>query len=410
MAWIEKRGSVFRLRFRFGGAKHLVALDTADEREANNCLSRFEEHLRLIRRGVIPAPPDGADVGVFILSGGKLTGKVGSEPEAKPKTVTDLFVEYRAGVAAGDKEETTRLTEKVHLKHLERLLDGRTRVAAVNVQVLQKYVDDRVAEPGRNGATVQPRTVKKELGTLAYVWNRWALPRGLVPEPLSTGGVSFGKERAKPPFQTRAQIERQLARGGLTDVDQARLWACLFLTLPEVEELLDFVRDCGAPRYVYPMFAFAAHTGARRSEIMRSRIDDFDLVAGTAVIREKKRETDKQETYRTVPLTPRLREVMRDWFAAHPGGVHTVCARGGRPITRQWAAELFWTVLAGSKWAVVPGWHCLRHSFISNCVAKGVDQRLVDQWVGHTTEAMRRRYSHLVPAVSQAALLSVFGG
>ena len=63
----------------------------------------------------------------------------------------------------------------------------------------------------------------------------------------------------------------------------------------------------------------------------------------------------------------------------------------------------------GLKWAVVPGWHCLRHSFISNCAARGVDQRLIDHWVGHTTEAMRRRYSHLLPAVSHAALLTVFG-
>lgn len=335
MAWLEKKGSVYRLRFRFrfGGAKHLVALDTGDEQEANDCLSRFEEHLRLIRRDVIPAPPAGADVGVFILSGGKLAEKVGAEPEPQPRTLADLFTEYRTSGAAREKEETTRLTEKVHLGHLERLIGGRTRVAAVDTRTLQKYADERVTEPGRNRATVQPRTVKKELGTLVYVWNRWALPRGLVPEQLVTAGVSFGKDRAKPPFQTRAQIERQLARGGLNEFEQARLWECLFLTLPEVEELLDFVRDCGAQRYVYPMFAFAAHTGARRSEIMRSRIDDFDLAAGTVVIREKKRETDKRETYRTVPLTPRLREVMRDWFEAHPGGAHTICARGARPIT-----------------------------------------------------------------------------
>lgn len=66
-------------------------------------------------------------------------------------------------------------------------------------------------------------------------------------------------------------------------------------------------------------------------------------------------------------------------------------------------------VLKKSKWHVVPGWHCFRHSFISNCAARGVDQRMIDAWVGHQTEAMRRRYRHLVPAVSQAALASVFG-
>jgi hypothetical protein len=29
------------------------------------------------------------------------------------------------------------------------------------------------------------------------------------------------------------------------------------------------------------------------------------------------------------------------------------------------------------------GWHCFRHSFVSNCSARGVDQRLIDQ-VGRT--------------------------
>ena len=45
-----------------------------------------------------------------------------------------------------------------------------------------------------------------------------------------------------------------------------------------------------------------------------------------------------------------------------------------------------------SKWEVMRGWHVLRHSFISFCAAAGVDQRLIDEWVGHTTEEMRKRY------------------
>jgi integrase len=43
----------------------------------------------------------------------------------------------------------------------------------------------------------------------------------------------------------------------------------------------------------------------------------------------------------------------------------------------------------------VRGWHVLRHSFVSLCANRGVDQRLIDEWVGHATEDMRRRYRHL---------------
>ena len=43
------------------------------------------------------------------------------------------------------------------------------------------------------------------------------------------------------------------------------------------------------------------------------------------------------------------------------------------------------------------GFHTYRHSFASNLAAMGVDPRIVDLWMGHQTEAMRKRYLHLFP-------------
>lgn len=60
------------------------------------------------------------------------------------------------------------------------------------------------------------------------------------------------------------------------------------------------------------------------------------------------------------------------------------------------------------KWQVLKAWHVLRHSFISCCASRGVDQRLIDKWVGHTTEEMRRRYRHLTPSAEKQAIRSVF--
>ena len=65
--------------------------------------------------------------------------------------------------------------------------------------------------------------------------------------------------------------------------------------------------------------------------------------------------------------------------------------------------------LAGPKWEVVRARHVLRHSFISACASRGVDQRPIDERVGHTTEEMRRRYRHLYPSVQREAIASVFG-
>jgi integrase len=68
---------------------------------------------------------------------------------------------------------------------------------------------------------------------------------------------------------------------------------------------------------------------ARRSEIRRALITDFDFDTRTVLIREKKKDREKVETYRTVPMSPLLVGVMRDWFANHPGGRHAVCTGVG---------------------------------------------------------------------------------
>ena len=62
-----------------------------------------------------------------------------------------------------------------------------------------------------------------------------------------------------------------------------------------------------------------------------------------------------------------------------------------------------------TKWSVLKGYHVLRHSFISALANKGIDQRIIDELVGHQTEAMRRRYRHLYPQTVADAIKQVFG-
>jgi integrase len=409
MAWLETKGDVYRIRFRFGGAKHLCALGTADETEAQESLSRFEANLRLIGRGIIDPPPATADLGLYILSGGKLAQAPTEVPRPKLATLKDLFDGYLASFPKESKEENTWKTETIHIGHFRRLLDVNLPLAGVTQKTIQDYIEARTREAGRRKKQVSRETVRKELGTLSSIWNKWGVVQGLIDSPPPLANLTYPKGKKKPKFQTREPIEREIARGRLSPEAQTELWHSLFLTLPEVEQFLDHVRDGDRPAYVYPMLVFAAHTGARRSEIRRARLSDFDFEAKTVLIREKKKDHTVDETHREVPMSPRLEAAMRAWFAKHPGGPHAICTPTGRAITDDYATKVIVAATRGSKWAVIPGWHCLRHSFISNCAARGVDQRLIDDWVGHTTEAMRRRYRHLVPDVSKAALLSVFG-
>jgi site-specific recombinase XerD len=64
--------------------------------------------------------------------------------------------------------------------------------------------------------------------------------------------------------------------------------------------------------------------------------------------------------------------------------------------------------LAGTKWKVIRGWHVFRHSFVSACASKGIDQRLIQSWCGHMSAEMSARYTHLYPSTQRTALDSVF--
>jgi integrase len=222
----------------------------------------------------------------------------------------------------------------------------------------------------------------------------------------------------KPPFQTIAQIQRKLALGGLTEGEIEDLWDSVFLTLPEIDELLEHVRQHAMHPFIYPFFCFAAHTGARKSEIRRSRIHDVELDASRVLIRERKRVRGRHTT-RPVPLSPFLAGVLRQWFAEHPGGVYTFPidvdvphSRKRRatpqPLTCEEASHHFRQTLLGSKWEKLRGWHVFRHSFCSNCAAAGADQRIIDAWVGHQTDEMRRRYRHLIPSQEHAEIERIF--
>jgi integrase len=220
---------------------------------------------------------------------------------------------------------------------------------------------------------------------------------------------------------TWEDIERRVGRGGFAAAETKRLWDCLFLDLREIDEFLAFMKRHASRPWVYPMCVAAAHTGARRSELARLQVDDIDFQAKTVLVHERKR-VRGQRTTRRVPLTPFLERVLLDWLGAgHPGGRFVFCQKEkpghtpadgepAIPVTVDDAGWHFVETVKGSKWAVLRGWHVLRHSFASNLAAKGVDQRFIDEFLGHQTEAQRRRYRHLFPHQQRQVLCGVFGG
>jgi integrase len=441
----DPESGVYRIMFRFGQPTRQFqkSLKTTSEKKAESEKGRIESFLRAIEQGYVTVPPN-ADFWTFVFSGGKL----GEKPSVQDVlTLEMLFARYEEQMPPGTMEENSLGTFRLHKRHLLRILGGKEPAPGLKTADLQAYVNKRAREKYR-GRPIKHKTIQKEVATFRAVWN-WGELHELLAGPAPVRGLKYEKGEPRPPFMTWGEIEGRISRGGLDAKQTEELWECLFLDKQQTAELLAYVKEHATESFVYPMFVFVAHTGARRSEMCRSQVEDLDFENNQVCIREKKRDRSVKLTFRHVEMSPLLREVMQAWLKdGHPGGPYTFCqgevvARsrkrsrttghkgdktrattlkgrlagvreraerpGQEPLTRNEATHYFKQTLAGGKWEVVPGFHVFRHSLASNAAAAGVRQEVIDRWLGHQTEEMRKRYRHLLPKEKQEAISKVFG-
>jgi len=117
-------------------------------------------------------------------------------------------------------------------------------------------------------------------------------------------------------------------------------------------------------------------------------------------------------------MSRKLRETLGTWLQEHPDGPllfrdfpATNNLTFPVAVARDVVHNHFKQTLSRSKWSKMRGWHCLRHSFASNCAANGIDQRVINAWMGHAGNGseIERRYRHLIPNQEFAAIKTVFG-
>jgi integrase len=132
------------------------------------------------------------------------------------------------------------------------------------------------------------------------------------------------------------------------------------------------------------------------------------------VARSRKQSRRRTEVVRRIDLHPELRRELLAWRPRRPKGQYVLCdATTLESIEKNRANRCFWQPLRGTTWCLDSkrnwfklGFHTYRHSFASNLASKGVDQRVIDEFLGHTTEAMRKRYRHLFPKDRRSAIES----
>ncbi len=411
----DERTGNWIIMFRWGGQQFRRSSETTKKSDAAGIKARVEDTIRLLKLGRIEIPR-GADSGVWILSDGKLTAK--PKPRiSQLRRLGEICDAYLTDQLA--KADNTVACERIHVRHLKRVLGESTEMDTITLNVIQGYVNAR-SKVKRGGKPLSGKTIRKELATFRQVWDwagkrQYVVPMCPIYDERHKWAVVIPKPKEKEKFQTCDQIKRRIARGGVMPEQTRELWDSLFLDETQVTELLKYVEVNARYPFIHPMFVFAAYTGARRGEIRRSQIEDFDFHAGQVKLRERKRKKSMAETFRFVPMHPKLLNVMRDWFANHPGGQYAITAPLKMPkrkerlvfseMTPKEAHHHFKFTLRNGEWKVLRGFHVLRHSFGSNLARSGkVPRDTIAKWMGHSTEEMKDLYQHLFPQDGQSQI------
>jgi integrase/recombinase XerC len=140
-------------------------------------------------------------------------------------------------------------------------------------------------------------------------------------------------------------------------------------------------------------FLMFAHTGLRRSELLELRLDDLDLVKGTALVRDGKFGRD-----RVVYLTPPLMLALDHYLTLRPAlpdedHVFILHDRVPAPETIRRRLELY-----GQQVGVQVSPHRLRHTFATRLLNQGMPITSLQKLLGHKHLDMTLRYAQVYDA------------
>jgi integrase len=403
--FLRQRKEWFQVTFKWAGKPYPHSLKTKDPIQAEKDTALIRWTIARLEKGEMIFPPD-ADVLTFITTGGRLTAKP-TPADSKSHTLGDITAAYLGAFAGA---ANTKKMIGYHVDHLTRHLGADCLLDDLTLADVQAYCGKRLKDKW-HGKPISPETIRKEVKTLRQIWAR-AKKLGMVKTLPDWGfkDLMMSKPKGKGRYRTYDEISSAIERGGLTEDEQAELWECLFLDAGELLELIDHASKADSPPWLYPAVCFAAFTGARRAEILRSEVRDWDFATNIVTIRDHKGDKSHSEVPRDVKVHPLLRAVMLDW-TGRVKGRYVVSDASGKPVNQDTAQYWFNRTFAShDQWKHVRGWHVLRHSFASILATKGTPQAVINQLMGHKTGSKTPlRYQHLFMTDAASALERAFG-
>jgi integrase len=168
-----------------------------------------------------------------------------------------------------------------------------------------------------------------------------------------------------------------------------------FLSKDEMQRLMDALASYPAVRpgaeerpgryRRYAMLVLL--TGARRSEFLKARVQDFRPEASVVMV-----PASKSGRLRPIALGPEAMEIVRSLVADATGPY--LFGLGKSPASGGWADSAWQTVREMAQLVDVH-LHDLRHTYASLAILQGASLRAVQEALGHSSITVTERYAHL---------------
>lgn len=151
--------------------------------------------------------------------------------------------------------------------------------------------------------------------------------------------------------------------------------------------------------------------GLRLNEGVHLQVQDMDSARMMVHVRQGKGLKD-----RYVPLPQSVLELLRRYWASHrhpqwlfPGAPPAGHSRQAatRPICESGVQRAFQAALTASGIQKPASVHTLRHSYATHLLEAGVNLRLIQVWLGHSSPKTTAIYTHLTRRAEERALESI---
>jgi integrase/recombinase XerD len=165
-----------------------------------------------------------------------------------------------------------------------------------------------------------------------------------------------------------------------------------------IEEVQTILRQVRLPRYRVCLSTIYS-CGLRLQEGTHIQVRDIDSGRGVLHVRHGKGGKD-----RYVPLPERTVELLREYWVTHrnrvwmfpsEGRVHVELKSSTEPMHKSTVQHAFRAALKETKINKAASVHTLRHSWATHLLEAGVNLRLIQEYLGHSSPTTTSVYTHL---------------